>query len=112
MFVVTRVSGFGLADGLLGFPSEIRRGQGNTLTNGIGHFVLGHVQDDWRVNNKLTVNLGLMYQFGSRPYDTTDRLGNLWVRRDDNGDYFGTLMWANTNPQPAPRARSRARSPA
>ena len=96
------LSGFPMADALLGFPSEIRRGQGNTLTNGIGHFFLAHVQDDWRVSNKLTVNLGLMYQLGSRPYDTSDRLGNLWVQRDTNGDYFGQLLWANTNPQPAP----------
>lgn len=95
-------SGFPLADALLGFPTEIRRGQGNTLTNGIGHFIVGSFQDDWRVTSKLTVNLGLGYQLGSRPYDTTDRLGNLWVRRDGNGDYFGTLMWAATNPQPAP----------
>ncbi len=97
-----QISGFPMADALLGFPTEIRRGQGNTLTNGIGHFMTTHIQDDWRVSSKLTINLGLMYQFGSRPYDTTDRLGNLWVRRDDNGDYFGTLMWAATNPQPAP----------
>ena len=45
----------------------------------------------------------MMYQFGSRPYDTTDRLGNLWVRRDQTtGEYFGTLLWASKNPQPAP----------
>ncbi|MEZ5391430.1 MAG: hypothetical protein R2724_00830 [Bryobacterales bacterium] len=55
------------------------------------------------MNSKLTLNLGMMYQFGSRPYDSTDRLGNLWVRRDQStGDYFATLMWATENPQPAP----------
>jgi hypothetical protein len=98
-----QLSGFPMADALLGYPSLIRRGQGNTLTNGIGHFLIGFVQDDWRVSQKLTVNLGMMYQFGSRPYDTTDRLGNLWVRRDDStGEYFGTLLWAAENPQPAP----------
>ncbi|MCB1018847.1 MAG: TonB-dependent receptor, partial [Acidobacteria bacterium] len=98
-----QLTNFPMADAWLGFPTEIRRGQGNTLTDGIGHFLTGHVQDDWRVNSKLTVNLGLMYQFGSRPYDTTDRLGNLWVRRDEStGDYFATLMWATENPQPAP----------
>ncbi len=96
------ITGFPMADALFGYPTEIRRGQGNTLTNGIGHFLIAHVQDDWRVSQKLTINLGMMYQFGSRPYDTTDRLGNLWVRRDPNGDFFGTLLWANTNPQPAP----------
>ncbi len=98
-----QLSGFPMADALLGYPTEIRRGQGNTLTNGIGHFLIGFVQDDWRVNQKLTLNLGLMYQFGSRPYDTTDRLGNLWVRREPTtGEYFGTLLWAAENPQPAP----------
>jgi hypothetical protein len=97
-----QLTGFPMADALFGYPTEIRRGQGNTLTNGIGHFTIAHVQDDWRVSQKLTINIGMMYQFGSRPYDTTDRLGNLWVRRDDNGDFFGTLLWANENPQPAP----------
>jgi len=98
-----QLTNFPMADALLGFPAEIRRGQGNTLTNGIGHFILGHVQDDWRATNKLTVNFGLNYQLGTRPYDTTDRLGNLWVRRDEQtGEIFGQLLWANTNPQPAP----------
>lgn len=97
------IAGFPMADAWLGFPSEIRRGQGNTLTDGIGHFMMAHVQDDWRLSSKLTVNLGLMYQFGSRPYDSSDRLGNLWVQRDpSSGDYFGTLLWSTTNPQPAP----------
>ena len=98
-----QLSGFPMADALLGYPSEIRRGQGNTLTNGIGHFMVAFVQDDWRVSQKLTVNLGMMYQLGSRPYDTTDRLGNLWVRREQTtGEYYGTLLWAAENPQPAP----------
>ena len=98
-----QITGFPMADAWLGFPTEIRRGQGNTLTDGIGHFITGHVQDDWRVNSKLTLNLGLMYQFGSRPYDSTDRLGNLWVRRDEGtGEYFATLMWATENPELAP----------
>jgi outer membrane receptor protein involved in Fe transport len=61
------ITGFPMADALLGYPSEIRRGQGNTLTDGIGHFFLGYAQDDWRVSKNLTVNLGLMYQMGTRP---------------------------------------------
>jgi hypothetical protein len=97
------VAGYPMADALLGYPGEVRRGDGNTLTDGIGHFLIGHVQDDWRVSSKLTVNLGLMYQFGSRPYDSTDRLGNLQVVRDPStGVYSGQLLWATTNPQPAP----------
>ena len=64
-----------MADALLGYPTEIRRGQGNTLTDGIGHFLLGYIHDDWRVSSNLTVNLGLMYQLGTRPYDSTDQSG-------------------------------------
>jgi Carboxypeptidase regulatory-like domain len=96
------LTGFPMADALLGYPSEIRRGQGNTLTDGISHFMMIHVQDDWRITNRLTLNMGLMYQFGSRPYDSTDRLGNLQVLRDPDGTYSGRLLWATTNPQPAP----------
>ncbi len=96
------ITGFPMADALLGYPSEIRRGQGNTLTDGIGHFLLGYVSDDWRVSKNLTVNVGLMYQLGTRPYDSTDRLGNLWVHKDSSGKVVGDLMWATTNPEVDP----------
>ncbi len=94
-----QITGFPMADALLGYPTEIRRGQGNTLTDGIGHFLLGYIQDDWRVSQNLSVNLGLMYQLGTRPYDSTNRLGNLWVHRDSSGNVVGDLMWATTNPE-------------
>jgi hypothetical protein len=94
-----QITGFPMADALLGYPTEIRRGQGNTLTDGIGHFLLGYIQDDWRASQNLSVNLGLMYQLGTRPYDSTNRLGNLWVHRDSSGNVVGDLMWATTNPE-------------
>ena len=98
-----QITNFPMADALLGYPSEVRRGQGNTLTDSIGHFMLGHIQDDWRVSSNLTINFGLMYQFGTRPYDKTDRLGNLWVHLDPaTGKVVGDLMWATTNPEPDP----------
>lgn len=97
------VTGYPMGDALLGYPGEVRRGDGNTLTDGIGHFLIAHIQDDFRVSSKLTINLGLMYQFGSRPYDSTDRLGNMYVIRDPTtGEYSGRLLWATTNPQPNP----------
>jgi len=96
------ITGFPMADAVLGFPSEIRRGQGNTFTDGISHFMLGYIHDDFRVSSNLTVNLGLMYQFGSRPYDSSNKLGNLWVHRDSSGKVVGDLMWATTNPEPDP----------
>ena len=106
------VTGFPMGDALLGYPGEVRRGEGNTLTDGIGHFLIGHIQDDWRVSSKLTINMGLMYQFGSRPYDTSDRLGNLVVQRNPTtGAYSGRLLWATINPQPNPDT-GEANSPA
>ncbi|MEY3283318.1 MAG: hypothetical protein RIR86_1331 [Acidobacteriota bacterium] len=93
------ITGFPMADALLGYPSEVRRGQGNTTTDSIGKFGIAYISDDWRVNNKLTINLGLMYQVATRPYDKTNRLGNLWVRQDASGKVVADLMWATTNPE-------------
>ncbi|MBX9719568.1 MAG: TonB-dependent receptor, partial [Microbacteriaceae bacterium] len=88
---------------LLGTPTEIRRGQGNTLTQGRIFARNLYVQDDWRVTSKLTINLGLRYEYQNAPYDTTDRLGNLWIRRNpQTGEYTGTLLWAGINPEPDP----------
>jgi outer membrane receptor protein involved in Fe transport len=101
-------SGHSFATMLLGYPTEIRRGQGNTLTQGRINAPHFFVQDDYRITNRLTINLGLRYQFQNAPYDVTDRLGNLWVRRDDaTGRYFGTLLWANTNPEIDPETGER-----
>lgn len=93
-------SGHSFATMLLGFPTEIRRGQGNTLTQGRINAPQFYFQDDWRVSSRLTINLGLRYEFQNAPYDVTDRLGNLWIRRNaSTGEYTGTLLWATTNPE-------------
>jgi hypothetical protein len=93
-------SGHSFATMLLGYPTEIRRGQGNTLTQGRINAPQFFVQDDWRITTTLTLNIGLRYEFANAPYDTTDRLGNLWIRRDPvTGAYSGTLLWATTNPE-------------
>jgi hypothetical protein len=38
------------------------------------HFIYG--QDDWRLTNKLTVNLGLRYENSTPPYETNNMLSN------------------------------------
>lgn len=92
-------SGHSFATMLLGTPTEIRRSSGNTLTDAHVNATQAYIQDDWRVNNKLTINMGLRWEFANPPYDTTDRLGNLLIGRDETtGRYFGTLMWAAVNP--------------
>jgi len=101
-------SGHSFATMLLGFPTEIRRGQGNTRTEGRINAPQFFVQDDWRITNKLTINVGLRYEFMNAPYEVSDRLGNLTFRRDaSTGKYSGTLMWASTNPEIDPETGQR-----
>jgi hypothetical protein len=69
-------TGVGVADFLLGYPS------GAQLTN---LFVVdqrlrmysGFFQDDWKVTPRLTVNLGLRYDYATWPYEGQDRMTNL-----------------------------------
>lgn len=91
-------SGHSTATMLLGTPTEIRRSTGNTLTDARINAPQLYLQDDWRVNSRLTLNLGIRWEFTNPPYDVTDRLGNLRVDRDpQSGRYFGRLMWATVN---------------
>ncbi len=34
-----------------------------------------YIQDDWKISSKLTLNLGLRYDYRSVPYETNDRMG-------------------------------------
>src|SRR5262249_35009211 len=61
-------SGEAFATELLGTPTAIRRALGNTFTQARGNFLNSYAQDDWRVSNKLTINVGLRYEFNQPAY--------------------------------------------
>ncbi len=95
-------SGNSFATMLLGYPSYVRRGFTIPRLFARQNYLESFFQDDWRITDKLTINLGLRYEFGNRPYDVNDALGNLLVTFDPSSGYKATLMWAGVNPLPDP----------
>jgi len=58
-----------------------------------------YFQDDWRVSSKLTINLGVRYEYMPKPHDVNDALGNLLVFFDEaTGQQTASLAWAGINP--------------
>jgi hypothetical protein len=72
------VNAYDLADFYFGLPSTIAQGN-DLVTNLRQHVNSLYVQDDWRVTPKLTVNVGLRWEFGTPVWE-----------RDNN--------WSNFNP--------------
>ena len=68
---------YNLADFMFGLPNIIQLGN-NLVTNTRQHVHALYVQDDYRVNNNLTVNLGLRWEFATPIWDRD----NLWSNFD------------------------------
>src|SRR6266849_5811018 len=86
-------TGFSAASFLLGYPLSINR----SLLLGIAgerKWEYGaYLQDDYRVTKRLTVNLGLRYEFFSPPVEVADRQSNfdpvagVFVRASENATF-------------------------
>ena len=59
----TAGTGDGFADWLLGYPANATRGNYPNFWGGSGTFWEFYGQDDWRATEKLTLTLGLRYQY-------------------------------------------------
>ena len=97
-------SGDSFASMLLGLPSAVRRGTGNTVTEPTSTVHQYYAQDDWRVTDKLTVNLGLRYEAIPAPVEDTEpaRESRHQPRSVRPASISGTLLWATTNPEVDP----------
>ena len=56
-------TGNGFADWMLGYPASATRSNPATWWGGYGTYWHGFVQDDLRITNSLTLNLGLRYEY-------------------------------------------------
>jgi hypothetical protein len=69
-------TGIGLADFLLGYPSGAQLSNPQVVDSRMKMFS-GFLQDDWKATHRLTLNLGLRYDYATWPYEGRNRLANL-----------------------------------
>ncbi|MCA1641665.1 MAG: TonB-dependent receptor, partial [Acidobacteria bacterium] len=69
-------TGIGMADFLLGYPSGVQLSNPAVVDTRLKMFS-GFFQDDWKASQKLTLNLGLRYDYATWPYEGANRMANL-----------------------------------
>jgi Carboxypeptidase regulatory-like domain/TonB-dependent Receptor Plug Domain len=68
------LSGNSAADFLLGLPAQARATTTQAIQDGYGWLFAGYVQDEYRVNSQLTLNLGLRYELPTPFIDVNDAI--------------------------------------
>jgi hypothetical protein len=86
----SQAGGDGLASFLLGLPTNAAN-FGFNPTNISGNIYVPFVQDDFKVNSKLTVNIGLQYNYSQRPHFEGNRISTVDLQTGD-------FRVATTNP--------------
>ncbi len=70
-------TGNAFADLLLGYPTSATSGIGRGDEVGRTNWVHAYLQDDWRLRDNLTVNVGLRYELNQHMYDLNNRLSSI-----------------------------------
>lgn len=68
------ITGNALADFLLGYPAQFRRTTQQATQDAVGWTYSAYAQDEYRVNDRLTLNLGLRYELARPFYEKNDAI--------------------------------------
>ncbi len=80
--------GFALADAYMGLPRQILASIDIFDPNFRNSHAMPWVQDDWKVSRKLTLNLGLRYEWMGRPFANRDAISNYLITGPNSGRIF------------------------
>ena len=97
-----RGGGESMADFLLGFPREMQ-GSNTVYMNMRAPFLHFYVQDDWKVTDRLTMNLGVRYENNAPWVETRDGIG-LFQRGGHRGSQGAIRFAGQTGDKRSDRA--------